>query len=83
MTDKSWRRRAADMRLWATEVEDPYTRIEMIALAEAYEQRAERSAGQSHSDIRISPVKAAKLSRARCGRPIEPDWWLGGDRGFS
>ena len=41
MSDKSWRCRAIEMRLWATKVTDPYTKIEMMALADVYDQRAE------------------------------------------
>jgi hypothetical protein len=83
MAEESWRRRAADMRLWATEVRDPYTRIEMMALADSYQRRAELAVVNPAGEIRISAVNASKLSRARCGRRIEPDWQLGGDRGFS
>jgi hypothetical protein len=41
MPERSWRVRAIDMRLWATRMTDPYTKIEMMALADVYDQRAE------------------------------------------
>ena len=75
MTEKSWGRRAADMRLWATEVSDPYTRIEMIALADIYQRRAERWRAAPPHAIKVKSV--SKLIRARCGRRIEPDWRMG------
>ena len=78
MTEKSWRRRAANMRLWATEVRDPYTRIEMMALAEAYEL----TAAQPSNEMTGKAVMASKLSRARCGRRIEPEWRFGAGRGL-
>ena len=83
MTEKAWGRRAADMRLWATEVSDPYTRIEMIALADIYERRADRPGIASADEIRARPIMVSKLSRARCGRRIDPDWRLSGGRGYS
>jgi hypothetical protein len=36
-----WRYRAIDMRVWAARVRDPYTKIEMMALADMYERKAE------------------------------------------
>jgi hypothetical protein len=41
MPERSWRVRAIDMRLWAARMNDPYTKIEMMALADVYDQRAE------------------------------------------
>ena len=41
MISKAWQCRAIDMRLWATKVKDPYTQIEMMALADLYDRRAE------------------------------------------
>ena len=78
MSEKSWRRRAADIRSWATEVRNPYTRIEMMALAEIYERRAEQSTVDPSDDIRVRATAPSKLSRARCGRRIEPDWRING-----
>jgi hypothetical protein len=39
MSDKSWRCRAIEMRLWATKVTDPYTKIEIMALADLYDRK--------------------------------------------
>jgi hypothetical protein len=41
MGDRTWRCLAIDMRLWAAKVRDPYTRIEMMALADLYDQKAD------------------------------------------
>jgi hypothetical protein len=41
MAERSWRCRAINMRLWATKVTDPYTKIEMMALADLYDRKAE------------------------------------------
>jgi hypothetical protein len=41
---KIWSGRATYMRRWAAEVKNPYTKIEMMALAEIYIRVAEQSA---------------------------------------
>ena len=44
---KIWSGRATYMRRWAAEVKNPYTKIEMMALADMYVRVAEQSAGGS------------------------------------
>src|SRR6476660_1448094 len=58
MNSKAWQCRAIDMRLWATKVSDPYTQIEMMALADLYDRKA------SYGEMAAEDVSARLLDEA-------------------
>jgi hypothetical protein len=81
MDAKPWERRAVEMRNLAKDLRDPYTKLELRALAELYQKRAERS--EAAEGTKLALLWAVDLSRARCGRRIEPQWRLGEGRDYS
>jgi hypothetical protein len=65
MPERSWRVRAIDMRLWATRMTDPYTKIEMMALADVYDQRADLGGSQYLRRLSLRLPRGPRSSRLR------------------
>ena len=60
---KIWSGRATYMRRWAAEVKNPYTKIEMMALADMYIRVAEQSARGSVKTMPLPPHAIASPLR--------------------